>query len=232
MKIFVTLLFSTIINAQTQYPKFPRDQHSYLGSDKAFFEDFHKILIEQNLKPCENKNEHPYISFLIKSESSVEVLDLETKKLQENKCSFELTKEVVKHMNKWIPAKIDGKESPAIKTYFICPDDLFSNYKPGYIDAENTDFDKEIFRKEVAKEIDLSRIKLNEKLTVYIKFRINTQGKIDEIKIEKSSDSQIFDDMIIKAIENASRKLQWKSGMFLGKPVNLYFRMPLSASSK
>ena len=234
IKILFTLLLAVLfscIKAQTEYPKFPRDQYSYEGGDKEFFKDFHKILIEKNLKPCENKNEHPYISFLIKSKNSVEILDLEDKKLQENKCSFQLTKEVVKYMDKWIPAKIDGKETTAAKTFFICPDDLFSNFKPGYIDAENTDFDKETFRKEVVKNIDLSHIKLNRKLTVYTKFRINTQGKIDDIKIEQSSESQIFDQMIIKAIETASIKLQYKPGIFLGDPVNLYFRMPFSASS-
>lgn len=108
----------------------------------------------------------------------MEVLDLGKVKLQENKCSFELAKEVVKYMDRWIPAKIDDKETPAVKTFFICPDDLFSNFKLGYIDAENTDFDKETFRKEVAKGVDLSRIKLNGKLTVYTKFRINTKGKL------------------------------------------------------
>lgn len=231
-KLFFSFLFCAflLINAQNDYPRFPKDQHSYLGGDKVFFKDFHKILIEKNLKPCENKKEHPVISFLIKSENSVEVLNLDDAKLQENKCTFELTKEVVKYMDKWIPAKIDGKETPAIKKFFICPDDLFENYKDGYIDAENTDFDANLFRKEVVKNIDLSRVRFNGTLTTITKFRVNIEGKIDDVKIEKSSGSQKLDEIILKAIEKTTATLQYKPGIYLGKPINLYFRVPFSAS--
>lgn len=51
-KLFFILIFSAfslLINAQNQYPKFPGDQHSYIGGDKEFFKDFHEILIKQNL---------------------------------------------------------------------------------------------------------------------------------------------------------------------------------------
>lgn len=224
------IVINTLLNAQNQYPDFPRNQHSYLGGDKAFFKDFHTILIEKKMKPCENKNEHPYISFLIESSNSVKVLDLEGKKMEENKCTFQLTKEVVKYMDKWIPAKTQGKETIAVKKYFICPDNLFDNYKEGYIDAENTNFDKDIFRKEVVKHIDLSRLKLKEPLKIDTKFRVNISGKIDNIIIEKSSGSKDFDDIIVNAIQIANKELQWKPGIFLGQPVNLYFKMPFSVS--
>ena len=98
---------SAFCNAQNQYPFFPKDQHCYLGSFPAFYKDFHQILNENKLKPCENKKEFFTASVLIKTDNTAEIL--ENKTSQENKCSFELSKEVMKHMDKWIPAKINGK---------------------------------------------------------------------------------------------------------------------------
>lgn len=227
---FVLVVFNVLINAQEQYPKFPQDQHSYLGGDKQFFKEFHNILIDKKFKPCENKGEHPVISFLIKTDGSAEIVNVDDEKLEQNKCTFALTTEVIKYISNWIPAKIDGKETPAVKKYFIAPDDLFDKFKDGYIDAENTDFDKELFIKEVTKNINLSKIDYKGKLTVIIKFKINTEGNIDQIMVEKSSDSKKFDDAVIDAVQKSKDKIHSNPGIFLGKPINLYFRIPFSVS--
>ncbi|WP_379967934.1 energy transducer TonB [Epilithonimonas sp. UC225_85] len=241
MKIKVILIilfpvFSLWLHAQNKYPDFPKDQHSYLGSYPEFFKDFHKILIDKNLKPCENKKEFFNASILIKSENSAELLDLDSTGLQKNKCSFELTKEVIKYMDKWMPAKIDEKEVPAIKRIPVYPDDLFENYKEGYnfVDTyyEKTDFNIAELRKEVVKKINLNGFgfKGKGKLTVITKFTINYLGKLDDLKIENSSGSQRLDEMIMDAIKQTQINKHWKPAKTHEMPINSYFSFPITVS--
>ncbi len=238
-KLFISFAFFIFLlkaNAQNQYPDFPRDQHSYLGGTKEFYKDFHKILIEKNLKPCENKKELSSVPIIIKSENLAEVIQFDSIISQKYKCSVELTKEVIKYMDKWIPAKIDGKETPAIRRFTIYPDDLFENYKEGYTffntGYEKTDFDVAEFRKKVVKYIDLDsfRFKGEGRLTVITKFIINTEGKIDQLKIEKSSGSQRFDEMILEAIKRTQKNKKWKPAKTHGILIDSYFNFPITIS--
>ena len=228
--------FSLLINAQNQYTQFPKDQHSYLGSNREFYKDFHKILIEKNLKPCDNKKEFFNASILIKAENSAELLEFDSLKLQKFKCSFELTKEVIKNMYKWMPAKIDGKEMPAITRIPIYTDDLFENYKEDYdfvgTNYEKTDFNIEDFRKEVVKKINLKSFgfKGKGKLTVITKFAISYKGRLDDLKIEKSSGSQRLDEMIMDAIKQTQMNKQWKPAKTHDMPIHTYFSFPISVS--
>ncbi|PZU91150.1 MAG: hypothetical protein DI529_01355 [Chryseobacterium sp.] len=231
--IFLISFLSFITaNAQNQYPDFPRDQHSYLGGIEEFYKDFHKILIEKNLKPCNNKKELYFAPVLIKSFDSVEIQD--NKSSQENKCSFELSKQVMNNMDKWMPAKIDGAETPAVIVIPIFPDDLFEKYKEGYTflnsDYENSDFDIQEFRKKIVSQIDLEsfNFKGSGKLTVITKFIINTEGKIDKLKIEKSSGSQRFDEMIMDAIKRTQKNKKWKSAKTHGILINTNFSFPIT----
>jgi TonB family protein len=236
-KIFSTLLlsfFCFLLHAQNEYPYFPKDQHSYLGGHTEFYKDFHQILIEKNLTPCENKKEFLSAPILIKTDGSAEIL--EGKFSQEKKCTFDLTKEVLKYLDKWIPAKIDGIETPAVAVFAIFPDDLFENYKEGYnffnSDYENTDFDIQDFRKQIVKQIDLDSFsfKGHGKLTIITKFIINAEGKIDHLKIEKSSGSQRFDEMVMDAIKRTQKNKQWKPAKTHGILINSNFSFPISIS--
>jgi hypothetical protein len=89
---------------------YPPDQQPYQGGNVQFFKDFHQILIDNNLKPCENKNEVYYLKVLINEDASVKyVKDTSNKEsAEENKCSYELGLQVIKHMNKWNSAVVDG----------------------------------------------------------------------------------------------------------------------------
>lgn len=237
IKNLLILLFLAVFplsKAQSQYPYFPKDQHNYLGGYTEFYKDFHKILTEKNLKPCENKKEYLPVSILIKSNDSAEIL--ENKLSNENKCSSELTKEVIKYMDKWMPAKIDGTETPAVAVINIFPNDLFENYKEGYdffnSDYESTDFDIQDFRKKIVKQIDLDSFsfKGSGKLTVITRFIISSEGKLDNLKIEKSSGSQRFDEMVMDAIKRTQKGKHWKPAKTHGMLINTNFSFPITIS--
>lgn len=230
--ISLLALISFSLNAQNQHPEFPRDQHRYLGGMEAFYKDFSKVLIDKKLKPCDNKKEFYIAPILIKSSDSIEILN--HKSSLENKCSFELTKEVVKYMTNWMPAKIDGKETPAVALVNIYPDDLFENYQEGYTffnkDYEMSNFDIVEFRNKIVSKINLDgfSFKGSGKLTIVTRFIINTEGKLDNLTIEKSSGSQRFDEMVMDAIKKTQKNKLWKPSKTHGMLMNTYFSFPLT----
>ena len=230
--ISLLALINFSLNAQNQHPEFPRDQHRYLGGMVAFYKDFNKILIEKQLKPCDNKKEFYVAPILIKSFDSVEII--ENKSAQENKCSSELTKEVLKYLDNWMPAKIDGKETPAVALINIYPDDLFENYQEGYTffnkDYEMSNFDIVEFRNKIVNKIDLNSFsfKGSGKMTIVTTFIINREGKLDNLTIEKSSGSQRFDEMVMDAIKKTQKNKLWKPSKTHGMLINTNFSFPLT----
>lgn len=229
--IIVFIFISGSFKTQNKYQFFPRDQHCYLGGFPEFYKDFHKVIIENNLQPCENKNELLYVNLLINPDNSTELL--ENKSSQTNKCAFELAKTVFKKMDKWIPAKIKGKEASTVARIFIYPDDLFENYKINYTIGKVTtksNFDISNFRTEVKKRIDLSDFgfKGKGKLTTTSSFIINETGELDELEIIKSSGLVEFDEMFLNAIKRTVKKQKWEPAKIHEIPIRSRFFFPLS----
>jgi hypothetical protein len=50
---------------------FPKGQESYDGGPVQFYKDFHQILIDKGLKPCENKNEFHMLKLVVYEDASV-----------------------------------------------------------------------------------------------------------------------------------------------------------------
>lgn len=236
MKLFYFLLFfSALLNGQTKLAIYPEDQHSYLGGKTHFYKDFQKILLEKNLKPCENKNEF-LKAFIIVLENDTAVLyEPKTVQNSENKCAQELTKEVVKNMPGWISAKIDGKNKAAAALYYIYPDAFFDNFKTNYnlyelIIPPSFDGGINAFRNEVMKRVDVSDffVKGKGKVTVEVTFTVNEEGEMANLKLENSSGLKEYDEMILQSVKRIKKK--WKPATVHGIPLKYNFRMPLSFS--
>ena len=236
MKILFTILFSAlniVVYAQKQYPYpfFPNDQHCYLGGFSQLYKDFNKILVDDKIKSCENKKEFLTAFVLIKPDKSIEVL--ENNSSQENKCSFEIAKDVMKRMDKWIPAKINGEEKPTIARVLIYMDDLFEKYDNTYNIGKiitKSDFDMVKFRDDVVKRVDLSNfvIKGNEPLKIKTTFVINEQGELDELEMVESSGLKEFDEMILYAIKQTLKKRKWEPAKVHDIPIKSRFNLPFS----
>ena len=141
---------------------FPDGQANYVGGNVAFYKEFHDILIENNLKPCENKNEFFNLTLIITPEKSIKyVKEPNEVRINENKCTFELAREVVKYMKKWNPAYVQGKNVQALTSFLIIPDQLFQNFKEGYDPEEIStiaSYEGGIskFRNKVVQNVDIS----------------------------------------------------------------------------
>lgn len=230
-------MISGSLKSQNKSLFFPRDQHCYLGGFSEFYKDFHKILIEKKIKPCENKKEFFTALVLIKPDNSIEVLDSES--AVNNKCSFEIAKEVMRNMNKWITAKIDGQEKPTIARIMFYMDDLFENYKEGYTVSKNINdsyYGKDFpggmnsFRKEVLRRTDTSNFYFRGKgiLKAETTFTINEKGELEDLAITKSSGLKEFDDMLLESIRKTIKKDIWTPAKLHDIKIKSRFRLPFS----
>ena len=225
------------ILGKAQIPeRYPADQYNYLGGPEAFYKDFQKILIAKKLKPCENKKELLLALIVIKEDETASLYESDKLPSQPTTCGIELTKEVLKDMNGWIPAKINGVAKTSTTTYFIFPDAFFDNFKEGYTPEKlmvlpTFEGGMNAFRKEVMKRADPSDfyVKGAGKVTVNVKFVVNAEGKMENITLENSSGSKEYDDMIISAVKSIKKK--WTPGSIHDHPIRHRFRLPLSISS-
>lgn len=216
-----------------QYDYFPKDQSPYKDGVENYYKDFHSILIEKGLKPCENKNEMHNFRIVIHPDSSIEFVKPadETYYLQ-NKCAAELAKEVAKYQNEWQPAIVNGEKVAAVASFLIYPEDLFNNYKENYNPYETMEqasYQKSgtsNFRQKVSNSIDLRGFNWSEKFTIIVNFVVERDGSITNIMLDQSSGLKNFDDMIIKAIKKIKNK--WSPATIHNIPVRSHMRLPLT----
>lgn len=235
-------LFSMIIlslkvfgqGTASEFYYYPHNQQPYKGGETQFYKDFHQILIDKNLKPCDQKSEIFYLKVLITENASIKYVKDDTNKdlAEKNKCAYDLGLQVVRYMDKWNPAIIDGVAKPAVAGFFINPNDLFENYQEGYTPKEepalfeNRSDGISRFRNEVVKKINLTGFQWKNSFKLVTMFVVKADGTIDEVKLEQSSGIQEFDERIIRGIKAIKKK--WKPATVGGIPVNYRFRLPLN----
>ncbi|WP_304343750.1 energy transducer TonB [Chryseobacterium koreense] len=238
--LFVAAIISITFYAQESQespPFFPDDQHCYFGGFPEFYKDFNKIILENKLKPCEDKKELYTAFVLIGEDYSAQVLENQSSKI--NKCAFELTKIVVSHMDKWIPARIGGQAAKSIARILIFPDALFENYYQGYdigqkftIPSYGNGVGFVEFRKEVSKRIDMDRfyVKGAGKLKVAASFEIDENGQLNNLEMTKSSGLAEFDEMILYAIKSSAKKKNFSPAKIHGIPIKMQFNLPFGVT--
>lgn len=236
---FLTLIwmlsFANLFSQNKVLTEFPKNQSPYIGGYEAYYRDFHNIIEEQNLKSCDNKNEFYQFSVLITSEGNIKFIkDINEKYIEENKCAYDLARQVAKYQKNWNPAVVDGIKENAVATFIIYPDGLFENYISGYTPAfsppvfnsSGKDHLDE-FRKELLSKLDLRRFDWNDIFTVQAEFIINKDGKMENIILTKPSGLYEFDKMITNSYKSIRKK--WKPATINGIPIKYRFKHTLKA---
>lgn len=233
------LLFS-FFNAQEiteEHYVYPPGQYPYEGGEAQFYKDFHEIVTNKGLKPCDNKDEIYNLKVIITENGTVKYLrDDSNKEMAElNKCTYNLGLEVVSYMDKWKPIVIDGKKQQSIAHFFIIPNDLFENYKEGYIPEGQVANYKDLpgginaFRKELVKRIDLRGYQWNKTFKMVVSFVVNKEGEMEDFKVLQSSGLTEFDQRVISGIKSIKgKKYRWTPAKINGIPVKYRFRLPLT----
>lgn len=230
--VFVFCFIYSFYNAQFDY--FPIDQLPYNEGVKNYYKDFHKIVIEKDLKPCVNKDEMYNFKVLIAPDATIKFIkDTDEKDVLDNKCAFDLAREVAKYQTGWKPAVINGEKKAAIANFMIYPDDLFEKYTEGYNSSDAYIFPSyeggiNEFRKKVSNAIDLSRFNWKGKFKVVTRFVVERDGTLSNIILEESSGLKEFDEMVIKSIKKIKNK--WTPGKIHSSPVRSHMKFPLSFS--
>lgn len=228
----LTILICSFCKAQYDY--FPKDQSPYVNGIENYYKDFHKILVEKNIKTCSNIDELYNFKVLINPDSTIKyVKETDEKDLQENKCAHDLAREVAKYQTGWNPAIVNGEKRAAIANFLIYPDDLFENFKEGYNGSDtfvlpNYEGGINEFRKKVSNSINLSRFDWKGKFRIVTRFVVERDGTLSNITLEESSGLKEFDEMIIKTISKIRNK--WTPAKLHDKPVRSHMKFPLTFS--
>ena len=154
--------------------------------------------------------------------------------IRETALSFELSKQVVKHLKGWNPAEVNGQKVAAATTFQIIPNELFSDLPEGYDpvnDLQMAMYEGGIqkFRTKVFQGIDISGYNFTGTFRMEATFYIERDGSMSNIELAQSSGLKVFDDMLVKSLSKIKNK--WKPGTIHGIPVRYKFRLPIAFSN-
>ena len=232
--ILLFLMISNFSYAQV-LEHFPRYQVPYHGGYESFYKDFHHIVVEKKLEPCSQKGEFYQLKLLINTDQSVSFIkDFSEQNIAKNKCAYHLAREVAQYQKNWNAATVDGTAQAAVATFVIFPDDLFENYKEGYLPQFSNPIygnykgnGAEEFRKGIVNRIDLRRFDWNDRFNVIVEFIITKESKIENITMIKSSSMAEFDKQVVFGIKSTGKR--WKAATMNGKTVDYRYRLTLNA---
>ncbi len=236
-KFFFLLFFLLnlyLIQSQTQVlQKYPENQMPYEGGYVGYYKDFHDIVTEKKLQPCSNSQEMYQFSILVTKDAEVKFIkDFNEKGVQQNKCAYDLAREVTKHQKGWIPATVNSIKQNAMATFVIYPDDIFNRYTEGYTPQitfplynENKDKNKDVFWKELKNNLELKRFNWNNTFSVDVDFTITKEGKLEDIFLTKPTGLAEFDQMIVYGFKRMKKK--WTPATINGAPVDYRIRFTI-----
>ena len=233
MKVFLFsfLMVSAYFNSQF-LERYPEDQVSYTGGDTAFYKDFHQILKDQNISPCENKEEMYELKLVVYEDATVKIVkEQNAEKLERNKCTYEIIKKVLPEMTGWNPAIYQDKKMPAVAEFPIYLDDLFDNFPNGYAASKyikQPEFPGGLqkFRNKFTGAIRIPNLDhTNGEFTLRIAFEVNEQGQMENVRLLDKTGYDRFDASIIKGIQYM--KYKWQPGSLHGIPIKTTLKVPI-----
>lgn len=225
------MLLMTSLASGQEVKWYPKGQECYHGGEKQFYKDFQKVLLEQNLKPCENKEEIFSAVVQVNPDGTMlfEVKE-EGTEVESNRCTVELTKAVFKHLKGWIPAEIDGEKITAKTRFYIVPNDMFANYKEGYVPNLKKVEPKGgyiKFGKAINRNIDTRAYSGLGLVKMRLSFVVERDGSVNRVEVQKSSFSESFDKEVINAVMEASKN-GWIPATVSGIPIRVRAHLPLT----
>lgn len=226
-------VFSSFLYAQNDVlDGYPSGQYFYEKGELNFLKDMQNAALENNSKPCENRNEEYLMRWIVFPDSTISFIkDMDSVNIAKNKCAFDFSREIFKYLEGWKPVVHQGKSYSAIAEYMIRPNEIFM-YK---IDSSlKTEFQRPEYRGgETAFKIQLDKV-LNPifdnyrleigNTTVSVSFIIAKDGNMKDIQINHPVFFRIKDDVL-----NAFRSFKkWKPAMRNGVPYDFRYTVHLN----
>jgi hypothetical protein len=219
------------------YDAYPYGQEAYLGGKQELYKDFHNVLTKNNYESCSNKDEEMYIKIIVKNDNKISLVkNPDTAYINQNKCTYNLIKKVLPEMRGWKSAEYKGQKLNAIYEFNVFPDDLFEDYKYGYIGIsekrtmpEFQDGGIKRFRQAFTNVFKMPEEDFFGTLNFSVSFVIDIDGSMTNIDVISIKKMPSFERNIVSAIKKIKGK--WTPGKIRGIPVKTRFNLPLTFNS-
>ncbi|MEH7890170.1 energy transducer TonB [Elizabethkingia meningoseptica] len=229
--LFFTLLRSLFFAQQKTpdvYENYPKGQNDYNGGNVQFYKELHELIVDKKIQPCENKDELYLAKFIVYPDATIKLVE---EKIEEDKCAYNLIKELAIYLKGWKPAEVEGKKVSAVTKILIFPDALFDKYSNGYdvlnyMSPPNYKGGINKFRVDFMSNVSSRISSVSGGGKVLVAFDVNEKGEIENIRLDEKSGNTSFDDMIINSIRMIRGK--WSPGMVHGVPVKNKFQFPVN----
>lgn len=235
-KIFTFLLFiSGYIHAQVLY-EYPKGQEFYDGGRQGFYKDIQKIVVKNNIKPCD-KTEALFMRFIVYPDNKVKyVADADVNAVENNKCMKSKVLEIIRHTKNWKAAEVNGEKTPAMFCGLFSDDLLFNksfdeeNFSQPVYMHKDKESNITKFRENFAKCFDANGFRTNIEYSFTISFDVDTNGEAGFFYIDNQSNLEKFNKMVVDCASNTKRSY-WKPSYYKGVAVKQVFRMPIRFNS-
>ncbi|MFY1047992.1 hypothetical protein [Chryseobacterium sp. GP-SGM7] len=224
---FIVSLVFNILSAQEKFvDKYPRSLDFYEGGSLQFYKDLNDIFIKNKFKRCNNRESEMFVA---KIEIVNDVAKINNNDVKDD-CPTQLFINGLTEINKLKKWKSLPNSQNKFTIEFY-PIDYFENFKNDYTPeglAKEAEFPggMDAFRNQLMNNIKKQNIK-NVNLQIIIRFKINNEGVLNNIVIEKPRDlDEVVKRKIIDAVEQINTK--WKPFIFRDTPVISSYRIPIS----
>jgi len=229
---FSAVLFSVLFSAQQEIlDRYPPGDFFYQKGELNFLRDMKNVVLENNIQPCENKEESYQPKWIVYEDSSIKFIkDFDSLKIEQNKCAYNFVKNVFKYLEGWKPVYYEGKSYAVIATYTISPSDIFDlqidenltdNYKPAEYPGGMSRFKGDIDRILQPIVDKYPEYVVNEQF--FISFKIGKDGIIKNIKIPEKFHFKAKDEIIRKM----NKLNKWKPATRNGIKMETNFTIPV-----
>ena len=231
----IFLLCPLLFNAQI-LDQFPRGQNFYEGGITKVYNDIHQIIVDQKLEKCTDPKELYRLNLLLTREGDIKfVKDFDTLSIAKNQCAYDLSKTLAINLKgkKWIPAEVKGQKFSSIIYLLIYPDDLFGNYKIGYVPSNYSSpaiykDGEEKLRTKFHDTFQSLFADYNLSGRFYLDFYINADGEIVSPSLKPDVMNQVFKNEVFRTLKRLNHK--WNPATFRGIPVKSKISVPITFS--
>ncbi len=240
-KFLLVILFSfsqSLFSQNTFFENYPQNRNPYIGGYEGYYKDFHNIIQEKNLQPCNNPNEIYVLKVVILPDSSIQfVKELNEKIINSNKCAYNLAREVAKYQKNWNPVIIDGTKQTSVANFIIFPDDFFNNYRDGYFPNytppkyvdKKTGVERN-YEKDFVMKFNKKRFRWNDVFVIQGEFTVTKEGKVKDIFLPRPSGLDEFDKEIKNTINILSKNM--RPATINGTPIDDRFSFMVYGSTE
>lgn len=230
----ICTFIGVLVFSQSLIDFIPDQYNPYNEGFAKFYKDLNEQLVSNNLKTCEDKNEHFVANIHINSNNQAEIKSINPN--SNGKCAKELFLSGLTDLNKlnnW-SLKIVPEFNMATTDFEVIfyPSDFFGNFKENYtllnsqIPAQYLGGINE-FRELFAKNFQYPKKKLVGNLKYKVTFDIDTDGSMINIKIKSDTPDSDIDESILQTLKKIDNK-KWIPGTIKNIPYKTRVRLPVS----